>query len=430
MNIDALYQLFESCSGITIDSRNCPPQSLYIALKGDRFDGNDFVEAALTSGCKAALTDNSKIADAFDNAFLVEDGLKTLQLLAQHHRSKFENTTVIGLTGSNGKTTSKELLRDVLQTTYLTYATRGNLNNHIGVPLSILEIDRHKHRYAIIEMGANAQGEIAFLSEIANPDYGFITNIGLAHLEGFGGPEGVKKGKRELFNFLKKHGRTVFVNAADPVLLEISEGINRELYGTDVNSPEVFIISNSPTLTIGWSHHSYFSPPVETKLVGDYNLGNFATAIAIGRYFSVKHEAINEALSAYRPDNNRSEQRKTERNTLVLDAYNANPTSMAHALRSFAEAFSEPRMCILGDMFELGSVAPEEHRKIIDQVKRLKLTTLFVGENFCDAAHDGVQCFTTTDELLAYLSNAAISETNILIKGSRGMRLERCIELL
>lgn len=430
MDIDQLYALFKRSSGVTTDSRNCPPNSLYIALKGDRFDGNDFVESALASGCKAALTNQAHLAEKFDQAYLVENGLEVLQNLARHHRKQLVNTTIIGLTGSNGKTTSKELLRDVLLTTFPTHATQGNLNNHIGVPLSILQIDGDRHRYAIIEMGANAQGEIAFLSEIADPDYGFITNIGHAHLEGFGGPEGVKKGKRELFNYLKKHNRTVFVNATDPVLLEISEGIHRELFGTDVHSPEVFVIGNSPTLTIGWSHHSYLSPAVETKLVGDYNIGNLATAIAIGRYFDVKHEAINEALSAYRPDNNRSEQRKTERNTLVLDAYNANPTSMTHALRSFSEAFEEPRLCILGDMFELGSAAAQAHEEIIALTRRLKLNAVFVGKHFCEVATSDDHCFSTTELLLEYLKEKKISDTTILIKGSRGMQLERCVELL
>lgn len=430
MNTEQLYTLFKSCSGVTTDSRNCPPQSLYIALKGERFDGNHFVQSALASGCKAAITDVAEIAEKHKNAHLVDDGLHALQELARHHRSQLHQTTLIGLTGSNGKTTTKELLRDVLKSTYPTFATRGNLNNHIGVPLSILEIDRTTHRYAIIEMGANAQGEITFLSEIAAPDYGLITNIGLAHLEGFGGPEGVKKGKRELFNYLKQQKRMVFVNAADPVLLEISEGIQRELYGTDVNSPEVFLISSAPTLTISWSHHSYFSPPVETNLVGDYNLGNIATAIAIGRYFEVKHDAINEAISAYRPDNNRSEQQQTERNTLILDAYNANPSSMAHALRSFAQSYAEPRLCILGDMFELGDAAPEEHRKIIDLTKSLHLKAYFVGELFCKETSTDPHCFASTDLLLDYLKEANIHDTNILIKGSRGMTLERCVALL
>lgn len=429
MNIDQLYALFKSCSGITTDSRKCPQKSLYIALSGDRFDGNDFVAEALASGCKAALTNRRDIATEFENAHFVQDGLQALQYLARHHRSVI-NTTVIGLTGSNGKTTSKELLRDVLKSTFPTYATRGNLNNHIGVPLSILEIDGDVHQYAIIEMGANAQGEIAFLSEIADPDYGFITNIGLAHLEGFGGPEGVKKGKRELFNYLKKKDRTVFINAADPVLLEISEGIDRELYGTDVHSPEVFIMNQSPTLTIGWSHHSYYSPPVTTQLVGTYNIGNFAAAIAIGRYFGVEHEAINAALSAYRPDNNRSQQRKTAHNTLILDAYNANPTSMTHAVQSFAEAFNEPRLCILGDMFELGDAAAEAHQKVIALTQKLQLHTIWVGRHFCEAAAESDLCFQTTEEALNYLQQQAIKGHTILIKGSRGMALEQCVEFL
>lgn len=428
MNITALYTLFLSSSGVTTDTRNIQGGELFIALKGDRFNGNQFVGQALEAGCQAALTCHPETAAQHQNAFLVEDGLSALQNLAREHR-KHISATVIGLTGSNGKTTSKELLRDVLATTYRTYATRGNLNNHIGVPLSMLEI-LPEHEYAVIEMGANAQGEIAMLCEICQPDFGFITNIGKAHLEGFGGIEGVKKGKGELFRYLRANSGKAFVNAADPILLQLSQGLERILYGTDIDSPEVYLVNSSPTLSIGWSHHHYFVPRIETHLVGEYNLENLATAIAIGRYFNVEPEAINTALSAYRPDNNRSELRKTDRNTVIMDAYNANPTSMEHALRSFAECAGDAKLCILGDMLELGDEAPREHLAIVALVRHLGLPTFFIGPLFAAANDQKGPFYRTVDEIQHQLSNASVSGTDILLKGSRGMQLERLLPLL
>lgn len=429
MNIDTLYSAFLNSTGVTTDTRSIRGGELFVALRGDRFNGNTFVGQALQAGCSAAITDDPAVAEKHGNTFLVDDGLLALQALARHHRQTLTQTTVLGLTGSNGKTTSKELIRDVLATSYPTYATRGNLNNHIGVPLSVLEI-KAEHRFAVIEMGANAQGEIALLSSICLPDYGYITNIGKAHLEGFGGIEGVKKGKSELFKHLKNSGGKVFINAADPVMLELSQGNMRILFGTEVDSPDVYILESHPTLSIGWSHHSYFSGKVITQLSGDYNLSNIAAAIAIGRYFEVPHEAINKALSAYTPTNNRSERRNTGQNTLILDAYNANPTSMAHALKSFASDPANEKLCILGDMFELGSATADEHHRIVELLNELHLPALLAGKHFATAAEGRISAFESTDALTEHLREHPVRGKTILLKGSRGMGLEKLLPLL
>jgi UDP-N-acetylmuramoyl-tripeptide--D-alanyl-D-alanine ligase len=429
MNINELYTAFRQSTGVTTDTRSIKGGELFVALRGDRFDGNAFVDKALEAGCSAAITDHPATAEKHPNAILVENGLTALQELARHHRAQLSGTTVIGLTGSNGKTTSKELIRDVLASSFPTYATKGNLNNHIGVPLSVLEITA-EHRFAVIEMGANAQGEIALLSSICMPNFGYITNIGKAHLEGFGGLEGVKKGKSELFKHLRSTGGRVFINAADPVMLELSQGNNRILFGTEVDSPDVYIVEPSPTLSIGWSHHSYFSGKIKTQLTGDYNLGNFAAAIAIGRYFDVAPDAINMALSSYTPENNRSERRSTAKNTVILDAYNANPSSMAHALRSFANDPAHDKLCILGDMFELGEASDTEHRAIVQLADELKLPYLLAGSYFKASAHDLTRAFETTEALATWLTNHPVAGKTILLKGSRGMRLEQLLPLL
>lgn len=428
MQIEHLYAIFLQSSGISTDTRKIQADNLFFALSGDRFNGNSFAQQALRSGCIAAVIDDADYAIEDQRMILVPNVLQTLHELATHHRLRMK-AKVIALTGSNGKTTSKELLRDVLAQKYSTYATKGNLNNHIGVPLSLLEI-RPEHEMAVIEMGANAQGEIAMLCAIAQPDFGFITNIGKAHLEGFGGIEGVKRGKGELFRFLRSNDRMAFVNAADPVILELSEGLRRVLYGTDVYSPEVYVVQSSPLLTIGWSHQSYFNTAVHTKLTGDYNVGNIASAIAIGRHFAVDHELINAALSAYTPENNRSERKKTAKNELILDAYNANPTSMSHALKSFAASTDAAKICILGDMYELGDAAPAEHKAIIELVHSLKLDAIFVGALFKAQASSSDLCFNTTAELRDYLSEHSMKSRTILLKGSRGMRLEEVVDLL
>lgn len=428
MDIHLLHSRFLSSSGVTTDTRNLKAGQLFFALKGERFNGNTYAQAAIEAGCIGAVIDEAEYGTQDGKCIVVENVLETLQALATFHRQSL-NCTVIGLTGSNGKTTSKELLRDVLQKKYKTLATKGNLNNHIGVPLTLLEL-RPEHEMAVIEMGANAQREIAFLSNITQPDYGFITNIGKAHLEGFGGEAGVKKGKKELFDYLEADNKTVFVNATDPVLLEISEGMNRVLYGTEVDSPDVFLTQTEPTLHFGWSHHSYFSGDQVTHLTGSYNIANIAVAIAIGRYFEVDAEAINEALRDYTPTNNRSELRQTEKNALIMDAYNANPSSMKHALQSFAGNTGAEKLCILGDMFELGDASAEEHKKVVEDLISLKLNAILIGAHFSNLDQNKFQTFNTTENALEMLREANLTNHTILIKGSRGMALERLIEVL
>ncbi|MFT4877863.1 MAG: UDP-N-acetylmuramoyl-tripeptide--D-alanyl-D-alanine ligase [Flavobacteriales bacterium] len=428
MNIQALHSLFLSSSGVTTDTRNLKKGQLFFALKGEQFNGNSYASAAIEAGCVGAVIDEQKYESKDGKCIFVKDVLESLQALACFHRRSLD-CTVIGLTGSNGKTTSKELLRDILQKKYSTLATQGNLNNHIGVPLTLLQLTA-EHRMAVIEMGANAQNEIAFLSGISQPDFGFITNIGKAHLEGFGGETGVKKGKKELFDYLKKKGSPVFVNASDPVLLEISEGMHRVLYGTKADSPNVYLTQTEPTIHFGWSHKSYSSGDQETQLIGSYNISNIAVAVAIGRYFEVDEADINAALREYKPTNNRSELRTTEKNALILDAYNANPSSMKHALQSFAGNQSANKLCILGDMFELGEASPKEHLAVVSDLKKLQLNAILVGVHFSELIQHHFQTYRTTEEALNALREANLTNHTLLIKGSRGMALERLLEVL
>ena len=429
MDIPFLYRLFLSSTGVTTDTRNLQKGQLFFALKGDRFDGNQYAQAAIDAGCVAAIVDDPQHASPSDNRYLVANVLPALQELAAYHRKQM-NCKVIGLTGSNGKTTSKELIRDVLSTTYKTYATKGNLNNHIGVPLSLLEI-KSDHEFAIIEMGANAQKEIAFLSSLSQPDFGYITNIGKAHLEGFGGEEGVKKGKKELFDQLRAQGKPVFINTNDAALMDISEGMNRILFGSEKHLPLVEYVTQEPFLTFRWKTDSYQSPDVLTQLKGAYNISNAAIAIAIGAHFHVSPEHINIALSSYTPENNRSQLKKTDRNELILDAYNANPTSMEHALLSFERGDAKMKICILGDMFELGESSAHEHKAIVDLAEKLGLKAIFVGSHFRHPALAAQKkWFADTETLKAHLIEEPLGGYQILIKGSRGMRLEQIVDIL
>lgn len=428
MELKSLHALFLSSDGITTDTRNIQPNQLFFALKGERFNGNTYAHQALEQGAKACIIDEVEYHVEDGTTILVDDVLSTLQRLASFHRNSLD-LTVIGLTGSNGKTTSKELIRDVLSQKYATLATDGNLNNHIGVPLTLLRLKK-EHEIAVIEMGANAQKEIALLASITQPDYGFITNIGKAHLEGFGGEAGVKKGKKELFDYIEDSNGKVFANAADPVMLEISEGMNRILFGTEVHSPDVYLIRQEPTIHFGWSHHSYFSGEQPTLLTGSYNINNIAAAIAIGRYFEVEPELINQALTSYKPENNRSEIKHTQHNALIMDAYNANPSSVQHALESFAIFEADEKLCILGDMFELGDAAAKEHLEVINQLKNHQLEAILVGTHFESVDQAIYRTFPTTEDALNWLTKAKLKNKTILLKGSRGMALERLVPAL
>lgn len=390
MKLSALYQIFLDCQLVTTDSRNCPEGSLFIALKGESFNGNAFAGKALETGCAYAVIDESEYAIEGDQRYiLVDDCLQTLQQLANYHRRQL-GTRVIGITGTNGKTTTKELISAVLSQSHNILYTLGNLNNHIGVPSTLLRL-KTEHDLAVIEMGANHPGEIKFLSEIVEPDCGIITNVGKAHLEGFGSFEGVIKTKGELYDFLrKKEGSTVFIHHDNAYLMNIAEGLNLIPYGTEddlyVNGR---ITGNSPYLTFEWkAGKDGKSYQVQTQLIGEYNFPNALAAITIGRFFGVEDTKINEALAGYTPQNNRSQLKKTDDNTLIIDAYNANPTSMMAALQNFRNMEVPHKMLILGDMRELGAESAAEHQKIADYLKECAFEKVWlVGDQFAAAEH-------------------------------------------
>lgn len=433
-SIEELLRLFDAGHGICTDSRKVQEGDLYFALQGDRFDGNAYAQDALDAGAKLAVVDIPDMAWAA-GMFCVEDGLTALQDLARAHRRRMKGT-VIGLTGSNGKTTTKELLHSVLSRRFRTHATKGNLNNHIGVPLTLLSMPLDTE-VAIVEMGANHVGEIRELAEIAEPDLGLITNIGLAHLEGFGGPEGVKRGKRELFEFIARRpeGR-VFVHAGQSVLLEVSEGQTRTLFGTPEHLPCATGLKDLPP---EWDAPSAFllhtaegtTGPHPLHMDGTYNLDNALTALAVGAHLGLTWEEGLAGIADYRPTNNRSQWVQTGSNRVLLDAYNANPSSMESALRNFAAQGHKAPLVLLGDMAELGTFTASEHRRILDLALSLGLETWTVGPAFAALKRtDTGQTFDGPEALMTALKNKGISERTILLKGSRSVQLEVALPLL
>jgi UDP-N-acetylmuramoyl-tripeptide--D-alanyl-D-alanine ligase len=432
MNTEALYRLFLETSGACTDTRNIVSNSMFFALKGANFNANAFAAEAISKGSRYAVVDEAVYATA-ENIILVENVLQSLQQLANYHRRQFK-IPVIGLTGSNGKTTTKELLVQVLKQKYKVHATTGNFNNHIGVPLTLLAMPANAE-IAVIEMGANNLTDIADLSAIAEPDFGLITNIGRAHLEGFGSYEGVITAKGQLYDHIRKVGGKIFINADDKVLTRIGDGIESYSYG--IESESVIVRGKSGPgslmLTFEWSTKDYHSGLVQTNLTGDYNLPNLLAAAAIGTYFGVEPTKISNALAQYQPDNNRSQIQKSERNTLILDAYNANPTSTEKALRSFAVINDPNKYFILGDMLELGDAAESDHQMIVQLAEKLNLNGLFVGENYEHAVAKSklpFQCFKNTSEAEVHLKQLNLSNFLILIKGSRGIKLETLVGLL
>ena len=432
MKLSALYQIFLDCQLVTTDSRNCPEGSLFIALKGESFNGNAFAGKALETGCAYAVIDESEYAIEGDQRYiLVDDCLQTLQQLANYHRRQLD-TRVIGITGTNGKTTTKELISAVLSQSHNILYTLGNLNNHIGVPSTLLRL-KAEHDLAVIEMGANHPGEIKFLSEIVEPDCGIITNVGKAHLEGFGSFEGVIKTKGELYDFLrKKEGSTVFIHHDNAYLMNIAEGLNLIPYGTEDNLyVNGRITGISPYLTFEWkAGKDCKSYQVETQLIGEYNFPNALAAITIGRFFGVEDAKINEALSGYTPQNNRSQQKKTDDNTLIIDAYNANPTSMMAALQNFHNMEVPHKMLILGDMRELGAESAAEHQKIADYLKECAFEKVWlVGDQFAAAEHS-FQTYPNVQEVIKELEADKPKGYTILIKGSNGIKLSSVVDYL
>lgn len=432
MKLSALYQIFLDCQSVTTDSRNCPEGSLFIALKGESFNGNVFAGKALEAGCAFAVVDEAEHAIEGDSRYiLVDNCLQTLQQLANYHRRQL-GTKVIGITGTNGKTTTKELISAVLSQKYNILYTQGNLNNHIGVPVTLLRL-KPEHELAVIEMGANHPGEIKFLCGITEPDYGIITNVGKAHLEGFGSFEGVIKTKGELYDFLRQKGNsTIFIHYDNSYLMKIAEGLNRILYGTQddlyVNG---HITGNSPYLAFEWKEGKDGEiHQVPTQLIGEYNFPNALAAVTIGRFFEVEDEKIDSALAGYSPQNNRSQLKKTEDNTLIIDAYNANPTSMLAALQNFRRMAAPHKMLILGDMRELGAESLSEHQKIADYLTESDFEKVWlVGEQFASVQH-AFKTYKNVQEVIKELEADKPKGYTILIKGSNGIKLSSTIEYL
>ena len=427
MEIAELYKCFMECGEVTTDSRNCPEGSMFIALKGETFNGNAFAAQALKQGCRYAVIDESEYAG--EGTILVDNCLQALQQLANYHRRQLK-TPVIGITGTNGKTTTKELISTVLSRKFNTLYTEGNFNNHIGVPLTLLRLTK-EHEMAVVEMGANHPGEIKTLVHIAEPDYGIITNVGKAHLQGFGSFEGVIRTKGELYDFLRaKGGATIFIQNENPYLNGIAEGLTCVRYGQTAGlyvSGE--LISCSPFLSFRWTAEGV-SHEVNTHLIGSYNLDNMLAAAAIGRYFGVSDDDISSALASYLPHNNRSQLKETADNKLIVDAYNANPTSMMAALKNFRQVEAPHKMVILGDMKELGEASREEHQKVVDYLKECGFDrVVLVGPEFAAATHS-YQTFQHVDEVLADIRIHKPQGYYILIKGSNSMKLSQLPEYL
>ena len=474
--ITTLYNAFLACNGVCTDSRACQAGNLFVCLKGENFDGNVFAEKAVELGAKYVLTSrkdllitdeslNRRIDESLNCGnddsskrlndsttkqigqspyIYVEDTLAALQQLAAHHR-KVLGTPIVGITGTNGKTTTKELVSAVLAKKYNVLYTLGNFNNHIGVPLTLLRLTK-QHNMAVIEMGANHPGEIAFLANIVMPDAGLITNVGKAHLAGFGSFEGVKKTKAELYGNLKSRGKVVFIDDDNPHLKEMlaNESLNRgidesynsvtelvevpELYGSNPTLPvNGKVISCTPFVNISLNIDGQ-NYTVNSQLIGSYNLSNMLSAACVGHYFGVPAHLIAEALSQYTPQNNRSQLTKTARNTLIIDAYNANPTSMEAALRNFALIETANKAVILGDMFELGDDSAAEHQKIVQLLEQLGITEAYLlGENFGKTQGVGTR-FASTPAFKEWLADNPLSGKTLLIKGSNSMKLTTLVE--
>lgn len=427
--MEQLYSLFKKSSGVSTDTRKIENNLLFFCLKGANFNGNEFAKEALEKGALAVIIDEKEYF-IDERTILVEDVLKALQNLATFHRKQF-SIPVIGITGSNGKTTSKELIAAVLSTQLNVHFTSGNLNNHIGVPLTLLQLNE-THEIAVIEMGANKPGDIQELVEIAEPTHGIITNIGRAHLEGFGSLEGVINTKTEMYRFVDSTKGELFVNSSDEILMnKIPKDIHIHTYG---NNGEISgnLIRLSPFVEMTWSEKEYTSEIIKTNLIGEYNFINFLAAISIGRNFGITPENCSKAIKEYIPTNNRSQVTKTEKNTLIVDCYNANPSSMQSALKSFAAIDFHPKVFVLGDMLEMGQDAEMVHKEIVDLTIELRLSGFFIGEEFLKlkGTHPQAIFLKSTDPLIEHFNQSKPDGLMILLKGSRGIALEKVIPFL
>lgn len=433
MTIDHLYKLYKESPFVCTDTRQIVRDSLFFALKGERFNANKLAGSALEAGARWAVVDDPDVVTD-DRYILVDDVLTTLQALARHHRQQL-TIPFIGITGTNGKTTTKELVYAVLSQQYKTYATKGNLNNHIGVPLTLLAID-DSVEMAVIEMGANHQSEIGFLCGMAQPTHGLITNVGKAHLEGFGSFEGVKKAKGELYDFLKAHDGVLFLQGDNAHLVEMESGRSvRKIfrYGFSASNDIVGELAQAnPFLTVRWREKEGDAGyPVETHLTGSYNTENILAAVAVGRFFGMEAALINAGIEAYHPTNNRSQIVETDRNTVIADYYNANASSMAAALENIAVINAERKVIILGDMFEMGDETYEEHRRIVEKATALGVERmLFIGKAFFEHRCPQGEFYRTTDEAKEQLRQRPVENSTVLLKASRGMAFESLVELL
>jgi len=425
MRIEEIYQCFLECDGVCTDTRNIKENSLFIALKGENFDANTFASEALTKGARYVILDNKNYITNSNKMLLVDDSLKTLQMLANFHRKQL-GLPIIALTGSNGKTTSKELIFTVLSKKYKTKATVGNLNNHIGVPLTLLSFDETTD-LGIVEMGANHQKEIELLCKIAEPDFGYITNFGRAHLEGFGGIEGVIAGKSEMYTYLENYHKMTFVNLDDSI--QVEKTLNIPIYSFSFKDILADVcISDAEAQPM--AKIEYNNTTIQSNLTGTYNLTNIAIATTIGIYFNISEEEIKDAIANYFPTNNRSQWMTQESNKILLDAYNANPSSMTVAIENFSQLNETQKILFLGDMFELGSESKSEHKKIIDLVQKKNLTAYFIGVHFFDNKNENSCFFETFEDLSKHLETNKFTNATLLIKGSRGMALERILKHL
>lgn len=427
MDIAYIHSLFLKCKSVSIDTRKIEADSLFVAIKGEHFDANTFAEEALEKGAAYVIIDNN---DYYidQRTILVDDSLIALQQLAKFHR-EYLKLPIIALTGSNGKTTTKELIHVVLSKKYKTKATVGNLNNHIGVPLTLLSFNSETE-IGIVEMGANHKKEIEFLCELAKPDYGYITNFGKAHLEGFGGVEGVIEGKSEMYLYLSQNNKQAFINLEDPIQVEKSKTLQSYSFGVNKAEANVNIsaVSANPFVVI-----TYSDITISTHLIGLYNANNINAALTIGKYFDVADAAIKQALESYIPENNRSQLLTKGTNQIILDAYNANPSSMAVAIENFVQLENPNKIMILGDMFELGQESAVEHKSIVTSLlNQEKVVCHFVGATFFanKISKDNFSFYENFESFSAYLKETKIDNSTILIKGSRGMALERTLDFL
>jgi UDP-N-acetylmuramoyl-tripeptide--D-alanyl-D-alanine ligase len=428
MNPAELHEYFKITSGVKTDSRLIKDDCLFFALKGHNFDGNEFAIEALKKGAKFAVVDRSSIAKKSNKLILVEDSLHALQQLAQYHRKKL-GTKIIALTGSNGKTTTKELILNVLSQKYNTRGTIGNLNNHIGVALTLLQLDENTE-IGVVEMGANHVGEIDFLSKMIDPNFGLITNFGHAHLEGFGGFRGIIKGKSELFEYLIDKSGTCFLNIDDPLQIKWRNKLNSYTFGqdNDANCRINYIREKFEPLSI-----SFENKTIKSQIYGDYNFSNISTAVAVGRYFKLSFDEIKKGIYSFLPTNNRSQIIIKGSNRITLDAYNANPSSMKASISSFCAEKQKKSVVILGDMLELGKYSVVAHQSVIQQIIDSDIDeVLTIGERFLETKSKDrrLKKFTTITEAEKYISEKSYIDRDFLIKGSRGIALERLIELL